>query len=443
MIQGMTRFFVRLCEKYLPDPYLFAAILTAITFVLALVLTDFGPIATLQAWGGGIWGLLAFTAQMASIMVFGYAFAKTPAMERGLAWVCGRVRTPIQAYFIISFTTAVISWMVWSVGLIAGAFMAKEIAKRVKGVHYPLLVAAGFSGFLIFQNGITGSIPLMAATSGTFSEPMVGIIPVTQTIFTSWNLFLSVFLGLIVIPFIMTRMHPKKQEDVIELNPSIFPSDPVVVVKNKKDMLPNERIENNYLLNILIGGGLGIYLVLYFIKGGELTINSTNMIFLVLGILLTPTPIAFVRRCAEGAGTVGGVVMQFPLYAGIQGIMVTTGLASVIAGWFVAISTATTLPIWTFISVGIINMFIPSGGGQWVVQDPIMLEAATQLAGADYARVTMAFAYGDCWTNAIQPFWALPLLAIAKLKAKDIMGYLVVVLIVMAVVVIPVIYLWP
>ena len=442
MIQGITRFFVGLCEKYLPDAYLFAAILTAITFVLALVLTDFGPMATLNAWGDGVWNLLAFTAQMASIMVFGYAFAKTPAMERGLDWICGKVRTPIQAYFIVAFTVAVIALMVWSVALIAGAFMAKGIAKKVKGVHYPLLVAAGFSGLFVFQNGITGSIPLMVATSGTFSEPMVGIIPVTQTIFTSWNIFLAVTLGLMLTPFILTRMHPQKKEDIIEIDPNMFPPDPVVAVKDKKDMHINERLENSYILNLLIGGGLGIYLVLHFINGGELTINSTNMIFLVLAILLTPTPIGFVRRCAEGAATVGGVVMQFPLYVGIQGMMVATGLASVIAGWFVAISTAQSLPVWTFISAGLINMFIPSGGGQWVVQGPIMLEAATQL-GADYARVTMAVAYGDTWTNTIQPFWALPLLAIAKLRARDIMGYLIMVLFGIAVVTISVLYFWP
>lgn len=441
-MRTLTKFFVRICEKYLPDAFIFAVVLTVGTFILALIFTDSGPMETLNAAGNGVWGLLAFTAQMASIMVFGYAFAKTPAIERGLEFICGKIRTPTQAYFIVSFVTAIISWAVWSVGLIAGAFMAKEVAKRVKGVHYPLLVAAGYSGFLIFQKGITGSIPLMMASPPNPVLAQFPVIPVSETIFTPWNLFLAVVLGLIVQPLLLSRMHPTKQEDVFELDPRVFPEEPLVVKKEKKDMSPNERLENSYWLNLILGGGLGIYLTLYFIRGGAITINSTNMIFLILGIILTPTPIAYVRRCFEGAGTVGGVIMQFPLYASIQGMMVTTGLVSVIAGWFVAISTANTLPIWTFISAGLINMFIPSGGGQWVVQGPIMFEAAQQI-GADLARVGMGLAWGDCWTNTIQPFWALPLLAIAKLRAKDIMGYLVVIMLAWVPIVVSVLYFWP
>jgi len=441
MIKKSTKFFVRLCDKYLPDAYLFAIVLTAATFILCLIFTNAGPMGTLMAMGDGIWNLLSFTCQMVTIMVFGYAFAKTAAVEKALKWICDKVHTPAQAYFVTSFMAAVFSLLCWVSGLICGAFIAKELGKRVKGIHFPLLVAAAYSGFLVFQLGFTGSVSLLVATPGNWAEPMVGLIPISETMFAPWNIFLAVVIGLIVIPYLMTRMAPDKDE-IVELEPNAFAEPVFESQKDKKSMNPNERMENSYFFNLLLGSGLSIYLIIYFVKGGELTINSTNLIFMVLGILLTPTPIEYVKRCIEGAATTGGVIMQFPLYASIQGMMLSTGLASVIAGGFVAISTAVTFPVWSFISAGIINMFIPSGGGQWAVQGPIMLEAAKEL-GADVARTAMAVAYGDNWTNMIQPFWALPLLAICNMKAKDIMGYLVLVLFVSGILFGGVLLLWP
>ena len=438
---SIAKFFVKVNERYLPDPFLFAIVLTVVTFILSLIFTSAGVLGTLNAWGNGIWALLAFTAQMASIMVFAYAFARTEIIEKGLRALCNKIKTPSQAYFVISFTAAVISWLCWPAGLICGAFMAKEMAKRIRGIHYPLLVAAAYSGFLIFQLGLTGSVSLLSATPGNFAESIVGIVPVSLTMFAPWNLFTAVLIGLIVVPFMMMKMAPKPSE-VVELDTSTITETPKLPKIEKKGMKPNEILENSYFCNLIIGGGLGIYLILHFIGGGSLTINSTNLIFVILGILLTPTPVQYVRNCFEGASTVGGVIMQFPLYAGIQGMMLTTGLASVIAGWFVAISTPMTFPLWSFISAGLINMFIPSGGSQWAVQGPIMLQAAVEL-GADIPRVIQAVAYGDNWTNMIQPFWALPLLAVAGMKAKDIMGYLVLVLLVSGVIFGGVLVFWP
>lgn len=441
MIQAITKFFVRINERYLPESYLFAGILTIVTFVMCLIFTPSNAYQTMMAWGNGIWNLLAFTCQMVSIMVFGYAFAKTAFVERILSAICSKIHTPKQAYFWTSFVSAVVSLLCWAAGLICGAFIAVELGKKIKGIHYPLLVASAYSGFLVFQLGLTGSVSLLVATPGHFLEKMIGIIPVSQTMLAPWNIFLAVVIGLLVVPSLMTIMSPPKDE-ILEIDPTLFETPPSPPKAEKKDMLPNEKLENSYILNLLVGGGLAIYLVVYFLKDGALTINSTNLLFMVLGIILTPTPIEYVRRCTEGAGTVGGVVMQFPLYAGIQGMMLSTGLAKVIAGWFVAISTPQSFPVWSFISAGVINMFIPSGGSQWAVQGPIMLDAAKQL-GVDAARVSMAVSYGDNWTNMIQPFWALPLLAIAKMRARDVMGFLTLVLIVSGIIFMSVLYFWP
>ncbi len=430
-------------EKFLPDAFLFACILSIVCYILALIFTPSGPMDVLMAWGGGVWNLLAFTAEMATIMVFGYAFAKTAAVEKILGKLTDVVHNPRQAYFFTAFVSAICCWFCWAAGLIMGAFIAKKLAKKLPGVHYPLLVASAYAGFLVFQMGFTGSVSLLIATPGNFMEAQIGgLIPVSQTMLAPWNLFLSVILGLVVVPLMMRAMSPREGDQIVEIDASMLAEEEAPGKISLKGLAPNAWMENNYIFNLIIGGGLAVYTVLYFAKGGSLTIDATNLIFMILGILLTPTPIQYVKNCMEGAATAGGVIMQFPLYAGIQGMMLTTGLAEVFANAFVSISSAKTLPLWTFISAGIINLFIPSGGSQWSVQGPIMIDAAANI-GADYARVAMACSYGDNWTNLIQPFWALPLLAVANLKAKDIMGYLTPLLIVSGVIIGAVVVLWP
>ena len=193
-------------------------------------------------------------------------------------------------------------------------------------------------------------------------------------------------------------------------------------VVDKSKLTFAEKIEGARIINLILGLGGLIYMVSYFAKGGGLTMNSTNMSFLTLALLLNRTPIEFINNCREGGKSLGPIVMQFPLYGGIMGMMVNSGFASIIASGFVAISTTKTLPLFSLYSAGLINFFVPSGGSQWAVQGPIMMEAAKTM-GADLSRVAMAVAWGDQWTNMIQPFWALPLLAIANMKARDIMGY--------------------
>ena len=443
MLHAFTKGCTKMVEKFLPDAYLFAAILSIVCFILALLLTPSSPMDVLMAWGGGMWNLLAFTAEMATIMVFGYAFAKTAAIEKLLGTLTGVVHNPRQAYFFTAFVSAICCWICWAAGLIMGAFIAKKLARKLPGIHYPLLVASAYAGFLVFQMGFTGSVSLLIATPGNFMEAQIGgLIPVSQTMLAPWNLFLSVILGLVVVPLMMRAMSPRDGEKIIEIDTSMLKEEAKAEKISLKGLAPNDWMENNYIFNLIIGVGLAIYTAVYFVRGGSLTIDATNLIFMILGILLTPTPIQYVKNCMEGAATAGGVIMQFPLYAGIQGMMLNTGLAEVFANAFVSISTAKTLPLWTFISAGIINLFIPSGGSQWAVQGPIMIDAAANI-GADYARVSMACAYGDNWTNLIQPFWALPLLAVANLRAKDIMGYLTPLLIVSGVIIGVVLVIWP
>jgi short-chain fatty acids transporter len=198
---------------------------------------------------------------------------------------------------------------------------------------------------------------------------------------------------------------------------------------SRDKMVIADKIENSWIISTIIGIGGMIYLVYYFAtKGFELNLDIVNFAFLFLGILFQRTPINYVRAVSEGAKACAGIIVQFPFYAGIMGMMAKSGLVGVIAGWFVAISGPLTYPVFTFLSAGLVNIFVPSGGGQWAVQGPIMVEAAKVL-NLSIPKTIMAVAYGDQWTNMLQPFWALPLLGITRLKAREIVGYTMVVMI--------------
>jgi len=418
-LKGLTRFFVKVSQKYLPDAFLFAIILTVIAFGLALGLTGKTVIQVLAAWGGGLWGILAFAMQMVLVLVTGHALASSPAIKRGLVAISSVAKTPVQGLMLTSFVTAIACWLNWGFGLIVGALLAREVAKRVRGIDYGMLVAAAYSGFVVWHGGISGSIPLAIASKGHIVENLIGIVPVSRTIFAPFNLIIS-FAVIFALPILFMFM-AKGKTDVVSIDPALLADEPIPEEDRKRS--PAARLENSRIVNWVFGLMGVAYLVYHFAtKGFDLNLNIVIMIFLFAGILLHGRPISYVRAVDQAIKGAGGIALQFPLYGGIQGIMVTTGLAGIIANWFISFSTAQTFPLFTFLAGGLINFFVPSGGGQWVVQGPINIPAGIAL-GVDPAVVAMGISYGDQWTNMIQPFWALPLLGIAKLGIRDIMGY--------------------
>lgn len=243
-----------------------------------------------------------------------------------------------------------------------------------------------------------------------------------------------IVLALLISVPLLNRLMMPKPEDTFSIDPKLLEEE-VALSEKTEATTPADKLERSVLLSMLIGA-LGLaYLVHHFAtKGFDLNLNIVNMIFFILGIIFHGTPKQFLEAIATAIKIAGGVVFQFPFYAGIMGMMVASGLAGVISEWFVTVSTASTFPLFTFYAAGIVNFFVPSGGGQWAVQAPIMLEAAQSL-GVSYSKTAMAIAWGDVWTNMIQPFWALPALAIAGLRAKDIMGYCVFVLLLSGIVI--------
>jgi len=241
---------------------------------------------------------------------------------------------------------------------------------------------------------------------------------------------------IICLPFINAKMHPMPK-DVISVDPALLQEK---VIEVKAPVTPAEKLENSVICSGIISAAGIVFLVYYFATSGfNLTLNIVNFIFLVLGIIFHKTPIGYVNAVTESTKGAAGIILQFPFYAGIMGMMVFVGpsgnsLAGVISTFFVGISTKVTFPLFTFLSAGIVNIFIPSGGGQWAVQGPIMMPAGLKL-GVDPSVTGMAIAWGDAWTNMIQPFWALPALGIAGLSARDIMGYCVITLLFVGIVV--------
>ena len=428
MVRALGRFFSKVARKYLPDAFIFAIVLTIIVFVLGMLVEGASFTAMCGYLGNGFWSLLAFSMQMVLILVTGSALANSKPIHKAITALAGAPKTPGAAIILTTVVMVVGCWFNWGFGLIISALIAKEIAKRVKGIHYPLLVASAYSGFVVWHAGFSGSIPLKIAGAdaimGKFADGAV--IPVSETIFAWQNVVLVLFF-LVTIPLINKLMMPKKKEEIIEVDPMLFEEEEEEVVKSRKEMTPAERLENSWILSMIIGVIGVVFLVVYFIKKGSLSLDIVNFIFLVLGIILHKTPIRYVRAVADAIKTCGGIVLQFPFYAGIMGMMINSGLAATFSQGFVNISNAKTLPFFTYLSAGIVNFFVPSGGGQWAVQGPIMMPAAKAL-GTSYSTTAMAIAWGDAWTNMVQPFWALPLLAVAKLNIRDIMGYTTVIL---------------
>ena len=431
MFKKFTNGCVRVVNRWLPDPFLFAIILTIVVFIAALVGTQQTPLQLVDSWGNssGFWGLLSFSMQMALVLVLGSAMASAKVCKQALNAIAGLAHDKKSAILVTTFVSTICCWLNWGFGLIAGALLAKAVARRVKDVDYPLLIASAYSGFVIWHAGLSGSIPLqIGAEGGTEILGVMYYAPTSATIFHPMNL-LMVGVILVLMPFVNYAMHPDKDHTIL-VDPNLLVDEEERTYKRET---PADKIEHSrilWVITLVLGFA---YIIYYFAtKGFNLDLNIVNMIFLFLGILLHGDLRKYVDAIADAAGGAAGILLQFPFYAGIMGLMVATNpdtgvsLAGIIANFFTNISNDITFPVLTFLSAGIINFFVPSGGGQWAVQAPIVMPAATQM-GIEYGRAAMAIAWGDQWTNMIQPFWALPALGIAGLSARNIMGYLVIV----------------
>lgn len=440
MFQRMISGCVKVVQRYLPEPFIFAIILTFIAALLAMPICHQTPIEVVEHWGGGVWNLLAFSMQMALVLVCGSTLAAAPVVKKAISALASLPKSPAGAIALVTAVSAIACWLNWGFGLIVGVIFAKEIARKLAGVDYRLLIASAYSGFVVWHAGLSGSIPLTMATPGeALTTATNGIltqpVPITQTILDPHNLIMVV-LVIVALVAVNSLMHPKS--GAVTINPALLTEEnaPATEVPTT----PAEKLENSRLLSWLIAAmGLTYLVVKLAFRGGSFDLNSVIMLFLFVGVILHGTPLSYVRAFTKAASGAAGILLQFPFYAGIMGIITGVGhsgicFGTVISDACISISTPTTYPLLTFLCAAVLNMFVPSGGGHWAIQAPIMFAAGANL-GVDPGLTGTAIAWGDAWTNLIQPFWAIPALAIAKLNAKDIMGFCLIDLLVTGVII--------
>ena len=431
IMRAITRFCVHYAERFVPDPYLYAVILTFIAFIASLIWTPSSPIEAVDAWYNGLWSILAFAMEMALILATGIALAHAPIVKRALERLASWPSKQSSAAIIVFLAAAIASWLQWGFGLVVGAIIAREIAKRMRDVDFGFLVAAAYMGFMTWASGLSSSIALATATPGSelnLIQKYTGKVEgFEHTIFTWYNL-VPVVLLIVIIPFVLYFMGPAKS-DMKRVDPELLiKEDKAEPVQRSKTFA--STLDNAWIITVLLVAMGVVYIWhLSVTKGFSLNLNMFIFITLILGMALHGRPIHYVRAFYTGAKTTGPILLQFPIYGGVMGIMVKTGLAAVIAQAFLSFSNAHTLPFWSFISSNIISLFVPSGGGHWAVQGPFMIPAALKLH-VDPALTAMGTAMGEQTANMVQPFWALPILAIAGLGIKDIMGYCVIAMVI-------------
>lgn len=460
--------FARLTRRVLPDPMVIACLLTLLTAGLALTWPKSDDLVALgmgaravrvcRIWFDGVWnpGFLVFALQMCVVLLTGFGLAKAPPATRFLRFLASRVSSDRSAVIMVAAVSCVGCWINWGFGLIAAGVLAvqvrSEFVARGRKCRYALIVAAAYSGMMIWHGGMSGSAPLRVAKEGvriatsantaTAAENLPPI-SVTRTIFSPANLGLTAVM-ILGVPFLLATMSGTgktngRTDDDDPVSPdkhaaSPTPSAPDAVKIAESDVSLADRINRSRAIPLLIALGFAVVIVDQLRESGVAAIglNFVNTVFLTLGLALHRNLSAYVAAVAEGGRAVTGIVLQFPLYSGIQGIMFGAGLAAAMSHWFVDaaatsgawlhVSSSHTFPIATFLSAGLVNFFVPSGGGQWIVQGPIMCGAATAL-GSPIEQTVLAVSYGDQWTNMIQPFWAIPLMGLTGVNVRRFMGY--------------------
>lgn len=422
MIERLGASFAAWAERWVPSPFALALGLTLLTFVLAVAVTGSSPFAVLVGWGEGFWAFLAFGMQMSLVLVTGYALAVSGAFRRVVDLLADLPKGTRSASGLTALVSVVTSLVHWGLGLIVGALLAREIgrsaARRGLAIHYPLVVAAAYAGFLSWHGGLSGSAPLSVATPGHFLEERIGIVPIARTLGSRANLSLCAAL-LVAVPFLMMWMSPRRggrpaPSEILE--EGTRPEAP-------RSKTPAARLEASRVLGTVVAAGGLVFVISRFATRGfsALDFDLVNFAFLFLGLFLWGSPGAYGRAVEEGVRGASGIILQFPLYAGILGMMKSTGLLARFAELAASAGKEAYL-VTTFLAASVVNLFVPSGGGQWGIQGPVAVEAAEKL-GIPVEGAVMAVAYGDEWTNMLQPFWALALLGVTRLEARDIVGY--------------------
>lgn len=438
--------FTAWAERWIPDAYVFALAATGVVVLASFAKLVSGDVGALEAgktivtvWGSGFWELIPFTLQMVLVIITGSVVATTRPVAKAIVWLAARVTTPRAAVAWVALLAMTSSWFNWGFSLIFSAMLAKEVARRVPQADYRALCAASFLGLgSVWAQGLSGSAALQMASAasmqpairtivqGAANEVPNGVIPLTSTIFL-WQSLLCVAIELVVVTALMFFAAPpaEKARPAASLGIDLGPS-ALDAPEPTSRGTPGEWLEHQPLLSLLFVALAGSSLLLTFASAAEplnaLTLNTLNLGFLTLGVLLHWTPAKLMRAVKDATPGVWGVILQFPLYAGLAALIVKTHLNETIAGFFVSLSTKETYPALVALYSAVLGVFVPSGGSKWVIEAPYVMQAAHDLK-VHLGWMVAVYDLGEALANLVQPFWMLPVLGLFGLKARDVMGY--------------------
>lgn len=444
MLTKLGQKFTDAFTKYMPSAYVFALLLTLITGVIALILTDSKPIEILEGWYNGFWNLLSFGMQIALIIITAYCIAQSTTVKHAIDRLTLVIKSPTQVYLVVIALGALLSFISFGMVVIT-AILARELALRIKGIHYPFLVACVYFSFNGWVCGLSSSIALLLNTDNNFLIES-GIL--NDTISTSYSLGSTLNLAMIILfvfiaPLLIYILIPKsiKGKELKDLLTDKETEDISVKDEALSHKLPfktvSDALNNAGWLQITVAL-LGVcYIVYHFTENGfDLNFNIMIFIFLMLGLLLHITPMRYSIAMKRASSNISGVLFQYPFYAGIMGIMMTSGLGALISDALVAIATPESYAFISYLTGGIINFAIPSAGGEFAVIGPSIINMVQELSynlsqteiTAMTARASMSVAYGESLSNLLQPFFLLIVFPIMgkdiKIQARDVVGYL-------------------
>lgn len=411
-------------DKIIPDSLVFCLILTFIVFAAALIFTGNGPVQLCLYWFKHLWDMLAFSMQMSMMVIVCATTAKSRQVNSMMAALAKALRNPTVAVVTFIIWGYVASFINWAFCTLSCTVLAVELSRRNKGLSFPILLVGGYCTSCLGQClGPTASVYALLATEGNYmQETLGGVLTQDVTVYNSVNLIIWSILAVLTIALVVFTRPPKDQIMTLDLEPSEAKEDAAWMKVDRSTLAG--RMNSSRIIMLLIGAGGLVGIVNEFAtKGfmGALSLNFIIFIFLDLNCFLYSTPTSFVGAHKDSMHLATEVMIQFPFYAGISGIMAESGLAAIVVSATVSSATAASLPVWSYISASIVNLFIPSQGGQFIVQGPLLVDAAQQL-GADTMTVINAFVYGDEATNLLQPLYIIPGLALVGVKLKDVWG---------------------
>ena len=440
MLEG----YIRLVRRVLPSPFSIAIALTVLSFLAVFILNvsntnDFQIVETLDWWASGLWtpSLMVFAMQMMLMLVLGHALALSPVFESKIAQITARCYTSSQAAAVVCFFALTVGLFNWGLGLIFGAILARKMGEsftsRSLKLNYPLIGAAGYAALMIWHGGLSGSSLIKVAEAGNLHDLMAGsltsaelkLLPdsigIDLTVFSFGNILINLCV-LSILPLALFLIGKKQMTTSIRVE-----SHNATHELEREYLIGAEKFDHSRVAIVVVGIlALSYCAYLMFFSGKSILSffnpNNINFLLLALCLALHKNFLSFLSAINAAIGGASGILIQFPLYFGIMGLFKESGLILTFSDFFVSISNSASYPIFTYLSAGLVNIFVPSGGGQWVVQGPIIIKAALEL-GVPLEKSILALAYGDQITNMLQPFWALPLLGITGLSARHILPY--------------------